>query len=159
MVEGWNFEWKDVLCSGVLLLELQKISHCQLVHCYQYGLCSEPYHWHLEEVLATIGEGTVEFTSAVGVGVVGMGWAITLTLYLLLTTQFFSFLVIHLGFWGFSGHGVGTLGVGAGAWLWLGWSQLGCCGWVWFILSGFVVGTWVWHQTYPLIPNIFSSFG
>ena len=37
--------------------------------------------------VATVGVGTVgiEFTHTVRVGVVGMGWAITLTLYLLFT--------------------------------------------------------------------------
>ena len=31
------------------------------------------------EVVATVGVGAVEFTEAVGVGMVGMGWASTLT--------------------------------------------------------------------------------
>ena len=65
------------------------------------------------EVVATVGVGTVwvKFTGAIGVGVVGMGWAITLTLYFLfagtLILLFFSdilgpgaLLVTELVFWG-----------------------------------------------------------
>ena len=55
------------------------------------------------EVVATVGVGTVgvKFTGAVGVGVVAMGWAITLTLYLLFAgTLVFLFLsaILVLGF-------------------------------------------------------------
>ena len=66
------------------------------------------------EVMATMGAGAVEFTGAVGM--VGTGWASTLTLYfLLLNTVFFSF-VTCLGSWDLSNNGVGA---------WVGWSQLG----------------------------------
>ena len=77
------------------------------------------------KVVATVEVDTfgVEFTGPVGVGVVGMSWAITLTLYLLLVGTlvllFFSFI---LGPGSFSGHGVVFLGGGA---LVLG------CDWVW----------------------------
>ena len=48
------------------------------------------------EALATVGVGAVEFTGAVGVGVVGMGWAIILTLYLLLAGMAFLLLSLVL---------------------------------------------------------------
>ena len=96
------------------------------------------------EVLATaeIGIVGVKLTGVVGIGVVGMGWAITLTLYLLsastLVLLFFcydilgpgDFLVMWLLFWG------GALVLG--------------CGWV-------GISVWVWDQTYPLILVTSSS--
>ena len=76
------------------------------------------------DIVATVGVGTVgiKFTGAVGVGVVSMGWSITLTLYLLLVSTlvllFFSFilgpgafLVMGLLFWG------GALVISCG-WVW-----------------------------------------
>ena len=72
------------------------------------------------EVVATVVVGTVgvQITGVVGVGVAGMGWAIILTLYLLLAITlvllFFSF---NLGSWGFPGHGIVIMGRATGAWL------------------------------------------
>ena len=79
------------------------------------------------EAVVTVGLGVVEFTGPVGVGVVGIGWARTLTLYLLLASTDFlllsflgpgTFLVMEL-FWG----GVLVLGCG---WVGCHWD---CCGW------------------------------
>ena len=62
------------------------------------------------EPIATNGVGAAEFTGAVEVGVVGMGWAIILTFYLLLVSTVLlflrfvlgpeAFLVMGLVFWG-----------------------------------------------------------
>ena len=78
------------------------------------------------ETVATVGVHVVEFTGAVGVGVVSMGWAITLTLYFSLGEHGPLSLVTQLGFGGFSGHGVVILGRCNGAWLQLGLG-LGLC--------------------------------
>ena len=74
--------------------------------------------------MATVGVGAVEFTGAVGVVVVGTGWARTLTLYPLLAIMVLLLLS-------------GTFVSGNGAFLTmglvLGWAGHGwvCCGWVW----------------------------
>ena len=49
------------------------------------------------EAVAIVGAGAVEFTGAAGVGVVGMGWAITFTLYLPLASMVLLFLSLVLG--------------------------------------------------------------
>ena len=49
------------------------------------------------ETVTTVGVDAVEFTSVIGVGVVGMGWAITPTLYLLLVSMAIFFLSFVLG--------------------------------------------------------------
>ena len=97
------------------------------------------------EVVATVRVG------AVGVMLEGIGWASTLTVYLLLASTvplLFSlvlspraFLVMGLLFWG----QVLVLGCG-----WVGHGCV-CCSWVW----GWGL---VWDQAFPLIPNMFSSF-
>ena len=60
------------------------------------------------EVVATVGVGTVgiEFTEVAGIGVVGMGCAIILTLYFLLVCTLVLLLFRHLGSWGFTGYRV-----------------------------------------------------
>ena len=69
----------------------------------------------------------VEFTGAIGIGVVGMGWVITLTLYLLFAGSLVLLFLLHI------------LGPGAllvkGLLLWEGALVLGCA-WVW----GWVLG-------------------
>ena len=84
------------------------------------------------EVVATVGIGAVrdKFTGAVGIGVTGIGWVITLTLYLLLVGTFVllffcsdtlspgAFLVMGLLFW------EGALVPGCG-WIWGGSLGLG----------------------------------
>ena len=72
------------------------------------------------EVVATVGVGAVEFTGEVGVGVIVMGWVITVTLYFLLASMVLLFLSLVLGLGAFSGHGVVILRRCTGAWLWLG---------------------------------------
>ena len=68
------------------------------------------------KTVATVGVGAVEFTDAVAVGVVGMGWAIALTLYFLLAGTVL-LLSLNLGFGAFLGCYFGDC---TGAWLWLG---------------------------------------
>ena len=91
------------------------------------------------ETVATRGAGAVE------VGVEGIGWMSTLTLYLLLASMFLFLL---------------SLALGPGAFLVMGlvfWEQvlvLGCgwvgCSWVW----GWGLGL---GPSFPLVPNMLSS--
>ena len=75
------------------------------------------------ETVATMGVVAVEFIGAVGVWVVGMDWAITLTLYFLLVSMVFILLSLNLGFGAFVVIGLifwrGALVLGSG-WVW-GW--------------------------------------
>ena len=82
------------------------------------------------EIVAIMGVGTigVKFTGAVGVAVVGMGWAIILTLYLLLAGTLVLLLFSFI--------------LGPGAFLVMGLLFLGGalvfgCGWVWGWGHGF----------------------
>ena len=72
------------------------------------------------ETVATVEIGAVEITGAVGVGVVDMGWAITLTLYLLLMRMVLLLLSRILCLWAFLVIGLLFWGRCTGAWLWLG---------------------------------------
>ena len=70
--------------------------------------------------VATMAVGTVwiEFTGAVRVGVVGMSWAISLTLHHLFTGALvLLFFLAILGHGVFSCYGINALGRSAGAWL------------------------------------------
>ena len=74
-------------------------------------------------VVATMGIGIVgvKFTCVAGIGVVGMGWAITPTLYLLLAgTLVLFFLSVTLVPGAFLVKGLYGLGRNTGAWLWQG---------------------------------------
>ena len=71
------------------------------------------------EVVATMEAGAVEFTGAVGM--LGAGWASTLTLYFLLVSMVFFLLSLALGPGAFLIKGL-VLG-----WVGLSWV---CCGWV-----------------------------
>ena len=66
--------------------------------------------------MATVGVGAVEFTGAVGFGVVGMGWAITLTLYFLLVSTILLLLSLDLDFGAFLVMGLLFWGGATGAW-------------------------------------------
>ena len=72
------------------------------------------------EILATMGVGAVEFTGAVGV--VGIGWASTLTLYLVLLSMVLFLLSLAFGPGAFLIMGL-VLG-------WVGHCWV-CCGQVW----------------------------
>ena len=87
--------------------------------------------------VATVGAGAVD------VGVEGVGWVSTLTLYLLLAIMIFPSFVhdICFGSWGFPDSGVGA---------WLGWSQFG------LLAYGFVC-SWVWGWGLDLGPSLPSS--
>ena len=91
--------------------------------------------------MATMGAVVVE------VGVEGIGWVSTLTLYLLLVSMVLFLLLLALG---------------PAAFLVLG---LVFWGWHWYLVvaglvaARFGVGACVWDQAFLLIPNIFSSFG
>ena len=98
------------------------------------------------EAVATEGVGAVDFTGVVGIRVVGMGWAITLTLYLLLVST-----VLLL-----------SLILGLGAFLVMGllfWEVHWCLVAVELVAAESGVGAWVWNQAYPLILDMSSFFG
>ena len=96
------------------------------------------------EAVATEGVGAVEFTGVVGVGVVGMGWAITLILYHLLASM-----VLFLSF---------ILGLGAFLVMVLLFrDEHWCLVVTGLVVAGSGVGAWVWDQAYPLILNTSSS--
>ena len=108
-----------ILGSSFWIWDFRKFSHCQLTYHYQYGCCSGPYCEHL------VGG------SGYSGGRCSWGWGGRNGLgnypHLIfsLGKHGSSFLVIFLGSWDLSGHGVIILGTSTGAWLQLGWSQLG----------------------------------
>ena len=92
-------------------------------------------------VVATVGVGAVE-------GVEGVGWAITLTLHLLLASTVL-FLSLVLGLMVFLAM-EGALVLGCG--------HVGH-GWFFFFAAGSRVGARVRDQVYHLVLDTFSSFG
>ena len=69
------------------------------------------------EAVATVGISAVEFTGAVGAGVVGMGWLSTITLCLLLAGMVLLLMSLFLGPGSFLVMGLVFWGMGTGAWL------------------------------------------
>ena len=94
------------------------------------------------EALATMVIG------ADGIGVTGMGLAITLTLYRLLASTILLLLSLAL-----SPEAFLTMGLVLG---WVGHSRV-CCGWV--CCSWAWVEAWVWGKSSLLTPDMFLSFG
>ena len=79
------------------------------------------------QLVATVGIGAAEFTGAVGVVIVGTGWARTLTMYPLLVITVLFLLSLGFGAGAFQTMGLVLGWVGHG-WVCCGWD---CCGWVW----------------------------
>ena len=94
------------------------------------------------EVVATVGVGAIEFTGVVGVGLVGMDWASTLTLYLLLGSMVLLLLLLVLGPGAFLVTGL----------VFRGWALVLGCGWVG---HGWVCCSWGWGLGLgPSLPSI-----
>ena len=108
----WGLVVRQGTSANCPVANLYTVTSLDLVVDLVTGVCVE--------VLATVGAGAVDFTGVVGV--VGTGWASTLTLYFLLVSMVFFLLSLVLGPRAFLIMGL-VLG-----WVGHGWV---CCGQVW----------------------------